>query len=140
MCESAEIRYADHMHHPSYPVELVVGCHCAEHMEEDYTAPRAREAKLRNAAGTRRTWLSRTWKTSRKGNSFLTTRDGFHVVVWQTDEGSWAGKVTDMLFEQEIISKRRHPSEDAVKMAAFAAIQALKEHREKCGLTSRYIS
>jgi hypothetical protein len=47
MCESAEIRYADHMHHPSYPVELVVGCHCAEHMEEDYTAPRAREAKLR---------------------------------------------------------------------------------------------
>ena len=140
MCESAEIRYAHHMQHPDYPTELAVGCQCAEYMEEDYAAPRAREAKLRSVAAARQRWLSRNWKTSRKGNSFLKTRDGFHVVVWQSHDGSWGGKVTDMHFEQEIISKRRHPSSDAVKMAAFAAIQALKERREKASLSPRSIA
>jgi hypothetical protein len=134
MCGSAEIRYAHHMSHPNYPTELIVGCHCAEHMEEDYVAPRAREARLRNATAAKQRWLSRNWRTSVKGNSFLKTRDGFHVVVWQTHDGSWGGKVTDLQFEQELTSKRRHQTPDAVKMAAFAAIQILKERREK-GLT-----
>ena len=129
MCESAEIRFAHRMRHPDYPEELVVGCHCAEHMEEDYSAPREREQRLRSAASGRERWLTRNWKLSRKGNSFLTTRDGFHVVVWQVDGKTWAGKVTDLDFDQEVVSKRHYASEDEVKMAAFSAIQIFKERR-----------
>ena len=40
MCETAEIRYVHSMSHPEYPDVLDVGCICAEHMEEDYVAPR----------------------------------------------------------------------------------------------------
>jgi hypothetical protein len=66
-----------------------------------------------------------------RGNSFLKTRDGFHVVVWQNYDSTWAGKVSDMRYEQEIVSKRRYDSEDSVKMAAFAAIQILKQARDE---------
>ena len=137
MCETAEIRFAHHMQHPNYGEELVVGCHCAEHMEEDYVTPREREARLRTAAASRRTWLSRTWRISLRGNLFLKTRDGFHVVVWQNHDSTWGGKVSDMRFEQEIVSKRRYDSEEAVKMAAFAAMQILKQAREKGTPTPR---
>ena len=72
-----------------------------------------------------------------RGNSFLKTRDGFHVVVWQNQDSTWGGRVTDMRFEQEILSKRRYDSEDKVKMAAFAAIQILKQVRDKGTLRGR---
>jgi hypothetical protein len=42
-----------------------------------------------------------------------------------------------MRFEQEILSKRRYDSEDKVKMAAFAAIQILKQVRDKGTLRGR---
>lgn len=83
--------------------------------------------------------MLRNWKTSTEGNSFLKTRDGFHVVIWQTPDGGWGGKVTDTLFEREIISKCRRPSSDACKMAAFAAIQILKERRDKGTVSPRLI-
>ena len=131
MCESAEIRYAHHMEHPSYTMELVVGCQCAENMEEDYTAPRVREARLRTAAASRRTWLSRHWRISNRGNSFLKTRDGFHVVVWQNHDASWGDKVTDHQVGQEITSKYRDESERAVQVATFDALQVMKSLRDK---------
>ena len=54
MCESVEIRYVHYMQHPKYPDTLAVGCVCAEHMEEDYVRPRAREKQLRGLAGRRK--------------------------------------------------------------------------------------
>jgi hypothetical protein len=129
MCESAQIRCAHHMRHPDYPLELIVGCLCAGHMEEDYAAPSAREAELRKTIAARSKWLSRKWRVSQRGNSFLKTRDGFHVVVWQNRDGTWGGKVSDRRFEREIGSKRRHESECQVKMAALAALQFLKAAR-----------
>jgi len=50
MCETQEIRYVHHMEHPDYRESLGVGCICAQHMENDYEAPRRRERTLRNAA------------------------------------------------------------------------------------------
>ena len=61
MCETQDIRYVHHMEHPNYPETLVVGCVCAEHMENDYEGPRRREKALRNAAQRKRRWLSRKW-------------------------------------------------------------------------------
>jgi hypothetical protein len=129
MCESAQIRYAHHMRHSDYPLELIVGCLCAGHMEENYAAPRGREAELRKTIAARSKWLSRKWRTSQPGNSFLKTRDGFHIVLWQNRDGTWSGKVSDRRFEREIGSKRRYESEPAVKIAALAAVQILKGAR-----------
>ena len=131
MCESAQIRCAHHMRHPDYPLELIVGCLCAGHMEEDYAAPSAREAELRKTIAAKSKWLSRKWRTSQRGNSFLKTRDGFHIVVWQNHDASWSGKVTDRRFERAIGSKRHYESERAVKVAALAAVRILKAARKK---------
>ncbi len=129
MCEFATIRYAHHMTHPDYPEGLAVGCICAENMQEGYAAREA-ERPLRNRAAARERWLLRKWRESARGNSFLNTRDHFHVVVWPNVNQTWSGKVTDLDYQQEVASKRRYESEDAVKMAAFNAVQILKNRRD----------
>ena len=83
MCEFAECRYVHYMEHPDYPQVLGVGCVCAEHMEEDYVAPREREKRMRSRASRRSRWLSRQWRTSGKGNPSLNS-DGYNIVVYQT--------------------------------------------------------
>src|SRR5215831_4365721 len=92
MCETQEIRYVHHMQHPNYPGVLGVGCVWAEHMEEDYEAPRRREQNLRNAARRRSRWLGRKWNTSRKGNPYINA-DGFNITVFQRADGGWGGRI-----------------------------------------------
>jgi hypothetical protein len=100
-------------------------------MEEDYVRPREREAIVRNTAQSRKRWLTRQWKLSAKGHDYLKTRDGAHVVIWPNQDGTWGGKVTDSANDHEITAKKRYQSKDAVKLAAFDAIQILKQRREK---------
>jgi hypothetical protein len=130
MCEFATIRYAHSMMHPEYANELLVGCICAENMEQGYAAREA-EKRLRNLASVRQRWLLRKWQESARGNPYLKTRDHFHIVVWRNLNGSWGGKVTDLDYEQEVTAKRRYASEDAAKMAAFKAVQHLKNRRDR---------
>lgn len=92
MCKSQSIRYAHTMQHPDYMGTLDIGCVCAERMEDDYLGPRKRENALRSAAGRRRKWLSRTWRTSVKGNSYLNT-DGLNITIFQQGDGSWSGRI-----------------------------------------------
>ncbi len=118
MCESAEIRYAHHMQHPNYESELIVGCHCAEDMEQDYAAPRARETRLRSAIASWQKWLSRKAPNFPGGNFFLKTRDGFHIVVWQNRDGTWSARC-----QTACSNGRSHPN------AAISPTSPSKRHR-----------
>ncbi len=85
MCQSAQIRYGHTMVNAEYAKPLVVGCVCAERMEEDYVNPRLRENKLKSTRKKRSNWLIKGWKVSGKGDPYKD--DGhFHVVVYPT---SW---------------------------------------------------
>lgn len=126
MCENQKIRYVHHMQHPDYPEALDCGCVCAGKMEEDYTAARARETDLKNAARRRANWLKRKWKISQNGNHYLKT-DGYHIVVFQKS-GSWSGTITEITSQAKTHARKLYPSQHAVKLACFDGMIWLKGH------------
>ena len=128
MCETQEIRYVHHMEHPDYRESLAVGCICAQHMENDYEAPRRRERILRNAAQRRRLWLGRKWQVSAKGNAYLNT-DGMNITVYRRTRILWAARIEERTTGQSVTSKGRYTSEHAAKLAAFDAMIFLKHER-----------
>lgn len=125
MCETQEIRYVHHMEHPSYPQTLGCGCVCAGHMEDDYEGARKREKTMRNAGARRRRWLTRSWRTSHKGNPFLNT-EGYNIVVYPTDWG-WGFRVTNRESNRALSSRLPLPTLDAAKLRAFDAIILMKQ-------------
>lgn len=85
MCERENIRYTHTMHHNQH-TDLIVGCICAGHMEEDLQAAKERESYLTSRAQRRQKWLSLKWKTSKNGNPYIKTKksgleEGHHVVI-----------------------------------------------------------
>ena len=88
MCETQEIRYVHSMQHPHYPQILMCGCVCAGYMEEDPAWARQREGELRSISSRRQRWLSRNWRISRSGNSYLNV-EGRNVVVYPGAAGRW---------------------------------------------------
>jgi hypothetical protein len=112
-CETQEIRYVHFMEHPNYPEVLECGCVCAGHMEEDPIGARRREQEFRNISLRRRRWLTREWRTSYKGNSFLNV-DGYNVVVFPAGNG-WRYRISG---EDTLVSPP-FPSQDAAKLQAF---------------------
>jgi hypothetical protein len=128
MCEVQEIRYVHHMTHPRHPDTLAVGCVCAEKMEDDYDAPRRRERNLRNAAQRRSRWLSRKWKTSRKGNPYINT-GGFNITIFRGSDGGFGGRIADRQSGEAITSSRRYSTEDQAKLAAFDGMIFLKKEK-----------
>jgi len=129
MCESVEIRYVHHMEHPSYPEALGVGCVCAEHMEEDYTAPRAREKRLRAAARRRITWARRDWSTSFRGNLYLNT-EGYNLSVFPVSgpKRGWKVVVAHRSSGAQQEGRQIYPSSDAAQKAGLNALLWAKDN------------
>lgn len=127
MCECVEIRYVHFMEHPDYPDLLGVGCVCAEHMENDYVRPRERESRLKNEARRRSKWISRKWRTSASGVSFLNT-DGFTIQVFEAEDSRPGWMITIMRRDtlDRIRGRRRFPSLESGKLAAFDALLWVK--------------
>lgn len=123
MCESQVIRYVHHMVHSDYPDPLKVGCVCAGHMEGNLVASRKREASMRSRAGKRRRWLSRSWKTSQKGNPHLRA-DGFRVTVYPRQAG-WAYTLVAESTRRVYHARRNYAEARLAKLAAFDAITQL---------------
>jgi hypothetical protein len=117
MCEVQLVRFVHVMRHPDYPEGLDVGCVCAGHMEGDYRGARLREQQFKQRVTRRARWLSRKWRTSRKGNEYLNA-DGFNVVVFRYGR-HWTARVArrDAKFERPV--RRLCESADAAKLAAF---------------------
>jgi hypothetical protein len=125
MCETQEIRYVHTMKHPDYVSELGVGCVCAEKMEDDYEGPRRREKALRSATSRKKRWLSRKWKISTKGNSYINT-DGFNITTYPHHDGTWGGRIEERSTGRSQQSRKRYQSEDTAKLAAFDGMIFLK--------------
>jgi hypothetical protein len=128
MCETQAIRYVHSMHHPDYPAGLQVGCVCAEKMSGDYEGPQRREKALRSAAGRKKRWLSRAWKTSARGNTYLNT-DGFNVTIFRRSDGRFGGRIAERSTNRSITSQQPYATEDAAKLAAFDGMIFLKDER-----------
>lgn len=129
MCESVEIRYVHHMDHPDYPITLQVGCVCAEHTEEDYTAPRKRERFLRAIARRRGTWKRRRWRTSFDGTMSLNT-EGYRLslspVAKNTQRG-WMVTVEHRSSGWEQCGQRLFASPDEAKDVSLTALLWAKD-------------
>jgi len=126
MCEIVSIRYVHVMEHEDYDGLLGVGCVCAQHMEEDRIGPKRRERLLINAVKRREKWLTRKWRESHRGNSFLNTR-GYNIVVYRAG-GAWAFRITKdnplaQYLPDEVSrkwqSRRLYRTEDEAKLGAF---------------------
>lgn len=111
MCGNERIRYVHLMKHDWYCDELEVGCICAEKMSDDYVNPRQKEKALRNRAARKAKWLSRNWKVSQKGNSWLKA-SGIHVSIFRK-AAQWS-----FCIDGEF-SCQTYPTEDTAKLAAF---------------------
>ena len=128
MCRVQEIRYVHQMRHPDYPQQLAVGCVCAEKMEDDYQAPRRREAPLRSRAARRAKWLKLKWRRSARGNDFIKV-DGYRVTVFpitRAGKTGWGGIIVDEANDKTTRARKVHPSPDAAKLAAFDTIEIFR--------------
>ena len=130
MCDSAEVRFIHYMEHPNYSGTLAVGCVCAEHMEGDYAAPRAREKMLQHKARRRKTWTTRTWRISSKGNSYLNT-EGFNLIIFGKHDSAgsyWSFKVENRQTNRAQFSRRRYLTAAAAKNATLDALIWAKQY------------
>ena len=116
------------MTHPDYADELNVGCVCAEKMEDDYVRPRLREKALRSTTGRKKRWLSRKWQTSARSNAYINTA-GFNITIYGNGDGTWGGRIEESDTGRSVASKRRYPTENAAKLAAFDGMIFLKMKR-----------
>lgn len=62
MCDKENIRYIHKMYHPELPDYLWVGCVCAGHMTDAYTAEMA-EKKTRSRTMKKQRWMRDGWNT-----------------------------------------------------------------------------
>lgn len=111
-CGKEQIRYVHTLAHPEYADSIRVGCVCAEHLTADYVNPKQRENELRNRAARRDKWTRRAWKTSAKGNPYLETRDGHHIVVFPVSSGC-------MLRIDGRKGRKIYPNVAAAQLASF---------------------
>lgn len=124
MCEVMVIRYVHYMEHSDYPETLGCGCICAGHMEDDYANAQERERWMHNVNARRSNWLTRAWRTSRKGNDFLNT-DGYNIVVFPGGAG-WRFRIQDGGAEDVVAADRGFRSAKGAKLAAFDALVQVK--------------
>ena len=97
-------------------------------MEDDYVGPRRRENALRSAAGRKKRWLSRKWRISTRGNSYINT-DGFNITIYPNGDGTWSGRIEDRGTARGINSRECYPTEGTAKLAAFDGMVFLKNKR-----------
>ena len=129
MCETQEIRYVHHMTHPTFETELAVGCVCAGNLEQDYEGARRREATFKNSQARKKNWLTRKWRASPNGNSYINV-DGYNVVVFpdrRPHPRSWSFRVTNRKTGNPGQARKPYPSEDAAKLRAFDALIWMKD-------------
>lgn len=112
MCGNEKIRFVHVMEHADHDDALRVGCVCAEKMSDDYLGPKRRESRLRNRAVRRKKWLTRTWRTSSKGNPFLNIQ-GHNVGVHINKFKRWGYRIEGRF------SAETYPTMEEAKLALF---------------------
>lgn len=124
MCETQEIRFVHTMEHPDHPTPLRCGCICAGHMEQDMARARDRDAAMRARAGRKDKWLTRKWRISAAGNTYLND-GGYNVVVFQRGD-VWGFRVLNRETDDELIARKPYLSEIDAMLRAFDAIEWMR--------------
>jgi hypothetical protein len=114
MCQFAQVRYLHVMEHQDFDRQLQVGCICAGKMEEDYAGARRREKRMKSKVARRKKWLTRKWRVSAKGNSYLKV-SGSLVVVYSSKFGQFSFSVDGAR------ASRWFQREEEAKLASFEA-------------------
>lgn len=117
MCDHYPVRYVHVMEHPEYGRTVEAGCECAEKMEREYAAAKKRDATLKKRATIRKTWLSRGWRLSQRGNPWKKYQR-HHLVVFHRGT-QWGYSINGNF------SDRSFDTEDEAKLKALdAALQS----------------
>jgi len=113
MCGHQVIRYVHIMTHPNYSGSIGAGSVCAGRMEGNLSKADKREREYRNMQNRRSNFLKRKWKTSRKGNLFLTL-EGVVIIILPDKflDGYWRYSIHNKMSES-------FPSLEQAKLAAF---------------------
>lgn len=119
MCGREQIRFVHQMQHPGYPSGLDVGRVCAQKMSDDYIGPRSKEKQLLNKSTRRKRWLSRNWRTSRNGNSYLRISK-LAVIVFPGKFGKWSFVVAGHPGSKWFATKQE------AQLAAFEQFEIIK--------------
>ena len=120
MCGHQIIRYGHEMIHPSYH-PLIAGCICAGKMEGNIEAAKDREREFKNRISRKKTFLTRKWKTSAKGNQYLKIND--HVVVlYQAKDKEGKNRGWQYSIDSEFC-RTRYKTRELAMNAAFAALE-----------------
>jgi hypothetical protein len=95
-------------------------------MSEDYVRPRQLEKGLRTLASRRKTWGRKNWKTSLRGNLYLSI-EGFILTIVNQERG-FCITVAKKYTSTPTFGKRLYPNIEAAKHAALPALIWAKEH------------
>lgn len=124
MCGHEKIRYVHIVEHKELEDIFRVGCHCAENMTGDYVNPEKHEKELRNKANRRKSWITKKWGLSKKGNLYLKV-DSVPVVICRESDNNSFRVIIGKTVGKKLFSKLS----DA-KMAAFNGVEYLKKRGE----------
>ena len=120
MCGHQIIRYGHEMIHPEYR-SLIVGCICAGKMEGNIEAAKEREREFRNKMSRRKSFNTRKWKTSAKGNQYLKISN--HVVVlYQVKDKEGNDRGWQYSIDSEFC-RTRYKTKELAKDAAFDELE-----------------
>lgn len=125
MCGHQIIRYGHEMIHPLYH-PLIAGCICAGKMEGNIEAAKDREREFKNRISRKKTFLTRKWKTSAKGNQYLKI-NGHVVVLYQAKDKDGNDRGWQYSIDSEFCRKRYKTRELAMN-AAFDALEKASEN------------
>lgn len=115
-CGQDQIRWVHILQHSDYQDLIEVGCDCAEKLTEDYVNPKRRENELRNRSSRRGRFPEKGWKTSSKGNPYI-SHNGKLAVVFGTPSGKFKISI-----DKQIHSKAFNTMDEA-KMGVFDIVE-----------------
>jgi hypothetical protein len=116
------------MRHSEYNDILGVGCVCAGHMEGNLIRAKARDDLMKSRMNKRKKWLTRAWKTSKKGNSYIES-DGY-IIVMKKQGNLWSALIKNANETFKKWSQRKYESVESAKLAAFVYLTKILAEQE----------
>lgn len=125
MCGRQIIRYVHTMLHPAFGRSVGAGCVCAGKMEGDVERARKRERDFKNRQARRESFMSRKWRTSKGGNSYLKIKEHLIVLCRIKENNLWKFSL------DKVFDGRAYKTREECQQAAFDSLDRLLYSGEK---------